>query len=388
MSEWVATAVRKPARSGHRRPRRRIPRWVTLIGLAVALAAAARVLTMPEPGNNGRQPARGNDAAIADVYKGARIVKFDGRLSDDRAFTPWYHVDAETSVGTALTGDGATMRLLVHRADGSVRELMRLPAADNPQFNGLTSAGDDVFWMVSGGDAEGRSHSTLYRANWRQGTPATALTSDTGDVVYFNSQYDIVVADGQVRWAASQRDQPVTDIRSIPVSGGTVAVQKVDGAYAMSAWPWLTSAGSTGSGPVELRNLATGQRIAVPASANDVVTCGPVWCRILGLGPNGQVARTDLMHPDGTGRIKVAAGAATAAALDVALLDRFEVLSITSPSQGDTSLKVVMYDIKANRSVVLAEGVATVQARGPMVWWSTGEEEAVTWYALDLRTLP
>ena len=54
---------------------------------------------------------------------------------------------------------------------------------------------------------------------------------------------------------------------------------------------------------------------------------------------------------------------------------------------GTGTLKLMLFDIPSGRSAVLATGVATVQARGPIVWWSTGEEEAVEWFALDLRTL-
>jgi len=312
-------------------------------------------------------------------------VELPGRLADDRAYTPWFHVDADTSVGTALTGDGASVRLLVRGRDGAPRELLRLPAAGNPQFNGFTVSGDDLLWMVSAGDGETRA--TLYRADWRRGGPAVTLTADTGDVIFFNSQYDLVVADGRVHWAAARAEEQVTEIRSVPVRGGAQTVRRLEGAYALSAWPWLTSAGSTQAGPVELRNLTTGQRIAVGGAASELVTCGPVWCRVLVLGPADQPARTDLMRPDGTDRVRMAGGGITSAVLDVALVDRFEVLSLTGGGAGGANLKLILYDIKANRSVVLATGVATVQGRGPVVWWSTGEAEAVTWHALDLRTL-
>jgi hypothetical protein len=241
--------------------------------------------------------------------------------------------------------------------------------------------------MASGG-AAGTRH-TLYRSDWRRGTPATAITADTGDVIFYNSQYDLVVENNQVHWATARANEAVTEIRSVPVTGGKVAVRRVDGAYALSAWPWLTSAGAVQDGPVELRNLADGQRLTVPGSPNELVTCGPVWCRVLVLGAAGQPARTDLMRPDGGDRSRVAGGGITSAALDVALVGRFEVLSLTADgdTEASSSLKVMLYDLTTKRLVVLAAGVATVQARGPVVWWSTGSDEAVAWYSLDLRTL-
>jgi hypothetical protein len=358
-------------------------RLAGLVGLVIAVLAAGRLLTLPEPAPTA-PAASGSAETVQDRWPDVRIVKSPGRLADGRAYTPWYHLDAETSVGTALTSDGVAMRLVVRGPGGAERELLRLPADDNPQFNGFAAAGDELVFMASGGTAD--SASTLYRASWRAGA-ASRLTADTGTVVFFNSQYDVVIADGRAHWAAAGSGGQFTEVRSIPLTGGRVTTQKVDGTYALSAWPWLTSAGGSQSGAVELRNLQTGERIAVPGSASELVTCGPVWCRVLLLGAAGQPARTDVMRPTGADRTRMAAGSTSAAVLDVALLDRFEVLSQTVGSDGPSTLTVILYDVPANRSSVLATGVATVQARGPVVWWSTGTDEAVEWFALDLRTL-
>jgi hypothetical protein len=64
-----------------------------------------------------------------------------------------------------------------------------------------------------------------------------------------------------------------------------------------------------------------------------MVACGPAWCRVLVIGPGGQPARTDVMRPTGADR-RVAAGNTTAGVLDVALLDRFEVLTQTTVGTG------------------------------------------------------
>jgi hypothetical protein len=93
-----------------------------------------------------------------------------------------------------------------------------------------------------------------------------------------------------------------------------------------------------------------------------------------------------VMRPDGSDRKRMAAGTVSSAVLDVALVDRFEVLAQTQ-ADGTGTLKLMLFDIPSGRSAVLAAGGATVQARGPIVWWSTGEEEAVEWFALDLRNL-
>jgi hypothetical protein len=376
------------------------PRLAGLVALVVALAATGWLISRPGPSTTAERAAPAAvEVSLRDVWPDARVVETPGRLVDDRAYTPWFHLDADVSVGTALTGDGNSVRLIVRSsgaapagaapAGGAERELMRLPAADNPQFNGFAVAGDELVWMVSAGEIG--SKATLYRADWRRGTPASVVTADTGDVLFFNSAYDVVVAGGRVHWATARAETAVTEIRSVPLGGGKVTVRPVDGAYALSGWPWLTSAGSSQSGPVELRNLDTGQRITVPGSPTELVTCGVVWCRVVVLGAAGQPARTDLMRPDGSDRMRMSGGGITSAVLDVALIDRFELLSLAGSGTGDgvgSNLKLILFDVSARRSVILATGVATVQARGPVVWWSTGDGvDAVVWHALDLRTL-
>jgi hypothetical protein len=356
----------------------RLRRLAGLAGLVVAVLAAGWLLTQPAP-DPAPAPAGAADAGVRDVWPAATVVRTPGRLSDGRAYTPRYHKDVNTSVGMALTNDGAFVRLLV-RTPTAERELLRLPAGENPQFNGFASEDDDLVFMTSAGSM---SASALYRATWSDGV-ARLLTEDTGTVVFFNSQYDVVIADGAAHWAAAGAN--VTEIRSVPLAGGAVAVRRVDGSYALSAWPWLTS---VETGAVRLHNPQTGATQSVPAAPDEMVTCGPVWCRVLVIGPGGQPARTDVMRPTGADRRRLAAGNTTSAVLDVALLDRFEVLtqSVDGDGPGPVSLTLILFDLSNNRAVPLARGVATVHARGPVVWWSTGSEEAVEWFALDLRTL-
>jgi hypothetical protein len=376
--------------TGNGRHRRGVPpRWLTFSGLALAIAASVWLILVPGPQSRVPVAASTGPSTLTQAWPAAKVVQQSGQLTDGRAYTPWLYLDATTSVGTSLSSDGLAIRLLVRRGDGSVGRLQELPyGKDPPQFNGLTASGDDLVWMVSVLDAAGKAHTTLYRANWRQATPAVMLTSDTGDPVFFSSQYDLLVADGTVHWAAAAATaQPVTELRAIPLAGGRVEVRKVDGAFAWSAWPWLTSVGSGVAGPVELRNSATGTRTTVPASNTELVTCSPTWCRVVVLAATGGAARTDLMTPDGKTRLRMAGGAITAAVPDVALVDRFEVLSMAESNPAVNGVKLLMYDAKSKRTVSLATGVATVAARGPVVWWSTGDAEAVTFYSLDLRTL-
>lgn len=358
------------------------------MGLLAALVAATWLLALPQPpGPSGRvgSPAGSSGGnTLQDRWPQARVVSASGRLAGGRAYRPLFYPQVDVSVGTALTDDGSELRLLVRTANGDDREIMRLATANRPQIQGMTAAGDDLVWLVAPDGTDTRF--VLYRTNWREPGPPTPLTSDTGRVEINDTRYDVVIADGLVHWAAATAGGS-TEVRSVPLAGGSVSVRTVDGAYALSAWPWLTSVGSVNSAPPELRNLVTGERVTVPWTPTEVVWCGPVWCRVMTRTVDGRLARTELMHPDGTARVRVAAGTVSSALTDVALDDRFEILVSTIPDAGADNLKLVLYDLTANRSILLVAAAATVQGRGSVVWWSTGDEPAVTWHALDLRTL-
>ena len=70
-----------------------------------------------------------------------------------------------------------------------------------------------------------------------------------------------------------------------------------------------------------------------------------------------------------------------------ALLDRFEVVSQGSDAGPTGNSQLYVFDTKERKLVLVSGGVATVIARGAMLWWSTGDNETAEWHALDLRTL-
>jgi hypothetical protein len=347
-------------------------------GLVVALVAAGVFLAGSPP----RRAAPSAQAGtVATTWPGARQAAAPALLADGTTFTPLLYVDVTTAVGSAPSADKSTGRLLLRTGADQPRELHRVPADRNPQFAGLMATGDDVVWAESTADASGHAETRIMKASLKSAAPARSLTADTGDAIFFNSQYDLVVAGGRVHWAAAaQRADVVTEVRSVALTGGKVTVRTVPGAYAMSAWPWLVSAGSGQAGPVDLVNLDTGGTVRVPAAQAELVACSPAWCRVLVITGTGGPARIDLMHPDGSGRQRMAGGQASASIADVALLDRFEVLS-----QNDRQLQ--LYDAKTKRTVQVAAGVGMVFARGGVLTWSTGDNEALVWHALDLRTL-
>ncbi|MEH1124534.1 hypothetical protein [Micromonospora sp. CPCC 206061] len=352
-----------------------------VIALVAALAAAGTLLALSPNGSEPAGPPRVR--TVDQAWPDAKRADIPGVLPDGAPYSPAYLLDAGTSIGTATDPGGGVLRLVLRDAAGTVRELRRLPAGGSPQYSGFTRAGDELVWAESVTTDGGAARTEMWIAN-ATGGAARKITGDTGDVVFFNSQYDMVIDAGRLYWVAVAPGQDqVTEVRSVPLAGGEVTVRTEPGAWALSAWPWLVSAGSGQSGPVELRDLGSGKVTTVAATAAELVTCSPEWCRVLVLAGNGP-ARIDLVRPDGADRRPVADGAATASVIDVALLDRFEVLS-----QGTdlTTQRLLLYDLRSKESTVVADGAGMVLARGGLLWWSTGDTQAATWYTLDLRSL-
>ncbi len=366
---------------------------IAALVLAVAAAVVLVVITLRQPKHAAPAPAPAASAnepvQLATAWPGAVVTDASSRLADGTAYSPLAYLDANTSVGTATTPDGVAERLVLRSGTGEPRELHRLPADHNPQWFGFAASGDDLVWVESTSTVD-KGENRLWRANVRTPGPAVGLTADTGDIVLFNSQYDLLIVGGAVRWTAAARGStPVTELRSIPLSGGTVSVKQVPGAYAMSAWPWLVSVANGQPGPVDLLNVDTGAKVKVPATAIELLSCSPTWCRIMIMNGTGEPARIDMMHVDGSERRRIAGGDVEPATTDVGLLDRFEVLAkSTSDDESPTSSQqVILYDTTARRLVLVGTGAGTVAGRDNLVWWSTGEDENTVWHVLDLSTL-
>ncbi|GAA3212224.1 hypothetical protein GCM10010532_037370 [Dactylosporangium siamense] len=350
-------------------------------------------LVVSGPPRRAPQPQAGSAASapsLTQAWPNATVVDLPGVLPDGAPYTPWLFLDASTSIGVAPTPDGAAQRVVARTADG-VRELHRVAKDRYPNFLGFTGAGDTVFWGESVADP---AETRIWRASVRGAAPTASLTADTGEIVFFNSQYDLLMHDGRLYWAAVgvSAEQPVTEIRSVPMSGGPTTVRPVDGAYQLLVWPWLHSAEGTGTGagqggPLEVRNLDTGRRITVPASPSEYIGCSPTWCRsIVTTGTDGST-RYDMIRSDGSDRRRVGGSAFSAAVADVALLDRFEPVLQMTGSAPDTRQRLVLYDLTNARLVTVAENVRQVLARQRVLWWSTGDQQHETWHSLDLGTL-
>ncbi|MFG1608117.1 hypothetical protein [Actinoplanes sp. NPDC049265] len=350
----------------------------TLAGLVPALLAGALLLFYGPPAwTEKHQPVR---TTAEQAWPGAARADLPGFVSDGPLFQPLLFLDVHTAVGTAPTPDGSALRLLIRDPDGTLRQLRRLPAASGPRFEPVTTDGAEIFWA----ETTDQRHEEIWAAPLRGGQPRR-LTGDTGAALFYGNQYDLVVAAGRLYWTAGA-DAERTEIRSVALTGGPVRVRVQPGRWALSAWPWLTDDAGRLTGATRLFNLVTGRETAVAATATETLSCGPTWCRAMVLSSAG-LERIDLLHPDGTGRRRIAGGDARVAVTDVALLDRFEILSEGGPGSDLTGTAALLaYDLSTGDTVTLAAAAGAAFTHNGILWWSTGPDDKTVWHSVDLRT--
>ena len=354
----------------------------TWAALAVALVAAG-VLLATAPGRGGT-PDPGGPLTASTAWPHAQRADIPGNLPDGPVFTPSLFLDAHTAVGTAPSPDARSSRLLIREADGRTRELRRLPVSSDPVFDTVTAAGDTIAWTerVASGNVQ------IWAADRRGGGRPRRLVTDAGHVLFYASPYDLVIADGRIQWAAAPSSgRPVTEIRSVRLTGGPVSIRTEPGEWGLTAWPWLTDGNAQPTGTTRLRNLATGRDVKIQTSGAELATCTPTWCRVTVMSGGG-VARIDLMHPDGSARRRIAGGTAGEAVPDVAVLDRFEILAQPEPYSDMTGTEALLvYDIATRRTVNVSAAVTGAGYGSGVLWWSTGNQDSIVWHTLDLRTV-
>jgi len=359
-----------------------------VIGCAAALGVIAVLLTLPAPKRPAPVAAAAGPPTVASVWTRATPFTIPATFPDGSAYTPTYVLDSTTSVGVVASADGQHTDLSLVPASGTPRVLQSQSVTEGGSFDGITATDSHVYWMHTVSDAAGHAKVALWAAPRAGDGPSVQLTSDVGAPVFYGSQYDVQVVGGQLRWAAARAGRPdETELRTMPVGGGPVGVRVVPGAWALSAWPWLVTAPSATDQPTRLHNMDTGADVPVRAPPNKQVTCSPTWCRMI---PDNAASptETDLIRPDGTDQRVIGDATAAAIASDVALRDRFEVLMTQVTTAGQLAVSTLsLYDIAAKRTVQVDRAATNAGARGDFLWWSTGDNETLTWHALDLRTL-
>jgi hypothetical protein len=362
------------------------------LGLAGGLAVIGLLLALPAPGQRtaggpaSASPAASGPPALAAVWPGAKPFTIPASFPDGSTYTPTVVVDAGTSIGTATSSDGQRTDLAVVPAGGPPRVLQSQSVNDGGSFDGVTVTAERIYWMHTLSDSNGKAHVTLWSAA-RSGGQAVQVTADTGAPVFYGSRYDVQQVGDRLYWAAARPDRPdQTELRSVALTGGAVTVRVLDGAWSLSAWPWLVTAPGAAGTPMRLHNLGTGAVTQVNVPANRQAACSPTWCRIVPDRAGG--SETDLLRPDGSDRRVIGDSGAAAIDSDVALLDRFEVLMSVKPSNTQITVsRLALYDITAKRSVVVENAATNAGGRGDFIWWATGDNETLAWHGLDLRKL-
>ncbi|GIE49015.1 hypothetical protein Ani05nite_25490 [Amorphoplanes nipponensis] len=348
------------------------------LGLGTALAAGVALLMLPAGGN--ARPAAPVTAAVA--WPQAQRGTVQATLADGAEYRPGLFLDAHTSIGTAASPDGRYLRLVRVGADGAVRQLRRLPRDRHPSFQALTAADGVLAWVEStdGGTLQ------LWTAGPGDGRAPRELTADLGRAEFYQSQYDLVVAGGRVHWVAAGGGD-VTRVRSVALTGGPVSTRDEPGTWKLSAYPWLVNGVNDTTGSTLLLDLGTGRDTAVRRPRERATTaCSPAWCRVVSLTGEGR-NRIELMRPDGSARRQVAGDTAATVIVDVAPLDRFEVLARIGPNSELTgNNELIAVELATRRTVQVSPDAGSVSYRGGMLWWSTGNLDAIVWHALDLRT--
>jgi hypothetical protein len=354
-----------------------------MLGLVVALAAGGALLaTTPNHAGTPKPPPPPVDA----VWPNAARADLPGALTDGVPYNPSYFVDDRVSAGTALDPRAHEVRLVLRAADGGVRVLRQLPVASGPQYAAFTRVGNLLVWAESVTGQDGTVRTTLWRADLSGGAPRT-ITEDTGWATFTGSDSDIVADSGRLYWTAkAPGSEPATQVRSVPLDGGPVEVRTEPGEWALSGWPWLVS--PSHAGRAQLRRIDTDHTIDVDAAGDSLDQCGPAWCRVYVLSGDGP-ARTELMRPDGSDRRRVADDGATASVVEVAPLDRFEILAADSTTIGAAigGQRLLVYDLRTKRTVLVSEAATSVSYRAGVLWWSTNALGRITWHTLDLRSI-
>jgi hypothetical protein len=347
-----------------------------IIGLGVAVTAAAALLFAPPAPPPPLPP-----PTVAQAWPGAQKGTQSARLPDGTAYEPGLFLDIRTSVGSAPSPDGKFMRLVIRGPGEAVRELRRLPSTHNPSFVSPAVSGDVLAWVEN--TEQGQQ---LWVTDLRTGRPARFLTADTGDSRFYQTQYDLVIAQGRVHWVAAAPERG-TEIRSVALTGGSVAIRTVQENWALTEWPWMVDGLADVSGAGRLRNLVTGEERALPSTRLSTAACTSLWCRVVSLDDDGY-PKIEVVRTDGKQRHLVARKTARTVIADVAVLGRFEVYSRITPASELTGRdELLIYDIETNRSIVVSPEAGDVWCRNGLLWWSTGGPQSFLRHVLDLRSV-
>jgi hypothetical protein len=360
--------------------------WRRWAGSAAGVLVVVVALALPLPQAPPAPSIQDAPVRLSAVWPGAKPYPVPAEVSGGIALRPLLVVDPDTMVALVSRADQTSGALVIRTGRGTVRTLRTWTGQPLNTVAAVVVADTEVLWLeLSTGDSGG-GLVTLWHAPLSQPADPVPLATEPGDLLYYDSGYDLQVVDGTVYWAALGADGG-GEVHSVPLTGGPVRIRRLDKPYALTTWPWVTSSGASRAGDVDLLNLETGERRTVPGGANEVLNCTVSWCRVTTLIDQGQDLLFEVERPDGSDRRKTGSTALTPVNTDVALMDRFEVLAsaVTDSGYGQN---LWLYDLTAGRQVLLdPAATSSPYSRGPYLWWSTGDNETAVWHILDLRQL-
>ncbi|WP_199037974.1 hypothetical protein [Glycomyces salinus] len=352
--------------------------------LAAAMVLALAWLVWPTPDRGDSFTPVDEEALAPTVWETWDLEPTDWPGSVDGA--PWRPL-AFLDDGAALGTDDSGRLLYLEPGDEPDVTVLAEPGGA-PGIAAVAATDDRLAWIESVPDAEGRVVSGLWTAErGPDGRPGEAerLTGDTGDVIASGSTYDLQFASEALHWlSTAPGDEPITEHRSIPVEGGEVEVVGHVGSWHAAAWPWLASAGSESVGRSQMVRTDNGSGLTLQADPEELALCSATWCRLVKTDPDG--SRIDLIRPDGTERVTVAEGFASAVSQDVGLIDRFEPLEETSGETGDGT-RLLLFDLGESVTYLVDSQTSNAGADDRHLWWSTGTGELRNWHVLDLTDL-
>jgi hypothetical protein len=378
-------------------------RLVRLWSLRPLLAAAAAVvlivLVVPISSGAAAKPASAGPMRLADRWPKARLVSVEATLPDGDSYTPAAFVGA-VSVGTAVNPAQTIERLVIRDPAGAISTVRQLTVDSGLLFVGIVVNDGQLYWLETGQDVNGGPATDAWTVPIAGGVPRRLSTDDQA-AMYVGSSFDTQVVDGRLYWLGSPGSD--TQLHSVAVTGGPESVQPLDNGYAMTAWPWVTTANDGNPGPAQMRNLVTGASYMINAGPQDILSCTPTWCLLSQLSNEDQTITSYLQRADGTGRRPLGDATMTPVNVDSVLLNRYEILSIPVGSQQATTTTEQMWlcDVSAkpgssgvlcgkdDPGMTLLAGASsgTFGYAGSVIWWSTGDNETLTWHALDLGGL-
>ncbi|MEV6520891.1 hypothetical protein AB0M43_03000 [Longispora sp. NPDC051575] len=353
------------------------------VATGVAVAAVGTLFALPAPPPLTPPAASapqttGPPVPLETAWPAAVPGTIPGAQPDGSTFLPLLVLGPDLSTGMSSGAGRAPAYVL--RSPAGIRELSPNVTGMARSLDAYTSGGGQLFWFLNVKDISGGAHQTLWTADVAGGE-SRVLAADTGTPRLRGGSLDLQVVDGVVRWVAEGPGGD-TEVRSVPVTGGAVAVARYPGKFVLSQWPWGSPAVSTSGSSVELLNFETRAKLKVPAAKGRNVNCGPVWCR------STDDATLELRRVDGTDVRPIGGREVGLIGYPIGRVRDLDIFTgAISNTMAGPVRPLIVYDIAGHRSVLVSAVAGAVGARGDFLLWSTGDNEGMVWHFLDLRTL-